>query len=142
MSERDPAEIIGKIGELPTLPEIYSRIAELTSDPDTGAKDLERVIENDQALASKLLKLVNSAFFGFPSEIRTISRAVMIVGFKADGRAVPRYDIVTSGSPRGPAMRFSLFPGGVELAGRGCGSAAGGGTSSERWTGAGAGGEN
>jgi HD-like signal output (HDOD) protein len=83
MTASDPIEIIGKVGELPTLPEIYSRIAELTSDPDTGAKDLERVIENDQALASKLLKLVNSAFFGFPSEIRTISRAVMIVGFKA-----------------------------------------------------------
>jgi HD-like signal output (HDOD) protein len=83
MSPHEPAEIIARIGELPTLPEIYSRISELTSDPETGAKDLERVIENDPALASKLLKLVNSAFFGFPSEIRTISRAVMIVGFKA-----------------------------------------------------------
>ena len=78
-----PCRIVEKVGELPTLPAIYSRIAELTSNPETGAADLERVIEKDQALAGKLLKLVNSAFYGFPVEIRTISRAVMIVGFQA-----------------------------------------------------------
>jgi len=81
--EISPEDIIARTGELPTLPAIYARIAELTADPDTGAKDIEEVIENDQALAGKLLKLVNSAFFGFPVEIKTISRAVMIVGFKA-----------------------------------------------------------
>jgi HD-like signal output (HDOD) protein len=78
-----PDAIIARTGDLPTLPAIYARIAELTADPETGARDLEKVIENDQALASKLLKLVNSAFFGFPVEIRTIGRAVMIVGFRA-----------------------------------------------------------
>lgn len=78
-----PCLVVERIGELPTLPAIYARIAELTSSPDTSAQDLERVIEKDQALSGKLLKLVNSAFYGFPVEIRTISRAVMIVGFKA-----------------------------------------------------------
>ncbi len=81
--ETSPEDIIARTGELPTLPAIYARIAELTADPDTGARDIEEVIENDQALAGKLLRLVNSAFFGFPVEIKTISRAVMIVGFKA-----------------------------------------------------------
>jgi putative nucleotidyltransferase with HDIG domain len=78
-----PCRIVERIGELPTLPAIYARLAELTSSPDTSAEDLERVIEKDQALAGNLLKLVNSAFYGFPVEIRTISRAVMIVGFRA-----------------------------------------------------------
>jgi hypothetical protein len=79
----DPSLIVERVGELPTLPAIYAKIAEMATQPDTSADDLERIIAHDQALAGKLLKLVNSAFYGFPVEIRTIDRAVMIVGFQA-----------------------------------------------------------
>jgi HD-like signal output (HDOD) protein len=77
------ATIVERVGELPTLPAIYARLAELTSQPDTSADDIEQIIEKDPALAAKLLKLVNSAFYGLPVEVRTIHRAVMIIGFKA-----------------------------------------------------------
>ncbi len=75
-------QVAAALGDLPTLPAIHTQIVELSSSDTTSASDLQKVIEVDPVLATKLLKLVNSAFYGFPVEIATIERAVMIIGFK------------------------------------------------------------
>ena len=85
----------------PDGPAAHYNLGEIELDagnPGVALEHFERVIENDQALASKLLKLVNSAFFGFPSEICTISRAVMIVGFKALSQLAMSASVLTSSS--------------------------------------------
>jgi putative nucleotidyltransferase with HDIG domain len=53
---------------------------ELLNHPNTSASDVGEVISQDPALSVRLLKIVNSAFYGFPSRIDTISRAITIVG--------------------------------------------------------------
>jgi len=69
------------ISNLPTLPTVIDRITKLLQNPKTSAEEIGKAITTDQALASKVLKLVNSAFYGFPGKISTITHAIVILGF-------------------------------------------------------------
>ncbi len=69
-----------KVSTLFALPDVVLRINELLNEDNTSNADLEDVILHDPALTAQLLKLVNSAFFGFPGKIDTISRAVSMIG--------------------------------------------------------------
>ena len=75
-------KIVRSIDKMATLPMIYTSVNELVDSPTSSASDLGRVISADQGFTAGLLKLVNSAFYGFPSRIDTVSRAVTIIGFK------------------------------------------------------------
>ena len=70
-----------ELQDLPPLPAVIMRVMETVSDPATSAADLNRLISADQALASKVLRLVNSSYYGFPRKIATITNAVVILGF-------------------------------------------------------------
>jgi len=65
---------------LPTLPSVATQVFHIASDPNSSASDLSDVIKLDQALTSKLLKIVNSAFYGFRQKIGTVTHAVVILG--------------------------------------------------------------
>jgi HD-like signal output (HDOD) protein len=69
------------ITNLPSHPLAIERITRLLSNPRTSVEDVGKAITTDQALASKVLKLVNSAFYGFPGRISTLSHAIVILGF-------------------------------------------------------------
>ncbi len=72
--------LINDTVEIASLPAVVIRAMELLNDPGTSASDIGRIISQDPALSVRLLKIVNSAFYGFPSRIETISRAITIVG--------------------------------------------------------------
>ncbi|MBD3347155.1 MAG: HDOD domain-containing protein [Chitinivibrionales bacterium] len=74
-------KIIGRIDQLPTLPLVCRRLQAMLTDPTVSARDVGAVIEQDQALAAKLLKVVNSSYYHFPKKISTISHSVVILGF-------------------------------------------------------------
>ncbi len=73
--------IITRINNLPSLPLVVNKILEVADDSRAAANDLANVISKDQSLAAEVLKLVNSAFYGFSGNISTISHAVVILGF-------------------------------------------------------------
>jgi len=79
---RDPKKLIQNNIKLPSLPTIFHKINEAIHDPRCSATHIGTIISNDSSLSARLLKLVNSAFYNFPSRIDTISRAVTIVGTK------------------------------------------------------------
>jgi putative nucleotidyltransferase with HDIG domain len=79
----DPQKIIARIDDLPTLPRTVLKITELVNDPRSSAKDLARVITDDQILTARLLKLVNSSFYGLPQRISTVTGAIVLIGFDA-----------------------------------------------------------
>jgi HD-like signal output (HDOD) protein len=83
MSTPDLNRIIGKIEDLPTLPRTVLKITELVNNPRSSAKDLARIITDDQVLTARLLKLVNSSFYGFPQRISTVTGAIVLLGFDA-----------------------------------------------------------
>ncbi len=80
-NKTDILETVSNISTIPTLPTVLERITTLLKNPQTSAEEVGRAITKDQALASKVLKLVNSAFYGFPGRISTITHAVVILGF-------------------------------------------------------------
>jgi putative nucleotidyltransferase with HDIG domain len=70
-----------KLADLPPLPAVVTRIMQTINNPTTSAEELSRLISLDQGLASKILRIVNSAYYGFPKRISTITHAVVILGF-------------------------------------------------------------
>ena len=70
-----------KVETIPTLPIIVTRIMQLVENPKTAAAEITKVVSLDPALTVKILKVVNSAYYGFPKQITTITHAIMILGF-------------------------------------------------------------
>lgn len=83
MNLPDLTRIVGKVEDLPTLPRTYLKITELVNNPRSSADDLARIVGDDQVLTARLLKLVNSSFYGFPQKVSTIRGAVVLLGFDA-----------------------------------------------------------
>ncbi len=85
----DPAQeamilaTIQEISHIATLPEITLKIIRIVEDPDSSAQDLNKVITNDPALGARILKVVNSAFYGLPGQIGSINRAIVLLGLNA-----------------------------------------------------------
>lgn len=75
------AEILvqGVVG-LVSLPEICIRISQMVDNPRSNSAAIGKVISQDAALTARLLKIVNSAFYRFPSRIETVTRAITIIG--------------------------------------------------------------
>lgn len=80
-SEDKIKQLVSRIENVPTLPVVVGRILAATQDPNTSAEDINQIILTDQSLTAKILKLVNSAFYGFPRRIGTVTEAVVILGF-------------------------------------------------------------
>ncbi|HZK57101.1 MAG TPA: HDOD domain-containing protein [Clostridia bacterium] len=76
-------EIIRRVKDIPTLPNITNEIMRLTEDPDSTVRDIENVIMKDQSLTARILRLANSAYYGYPRRISTISEASVLLGFQA-----------------------------------------------------------
>jgi len=68
---------------LQTQPAAVAKITQMMQNPATNAEELGRAIKTDQVLTSSVLKLVNSAFYGFPGRIASISHAVVLLGLSA-----------------------------------------------------------
>lgn len=77
------ADAIREISHIATLPEITLKIVELVESPKSTAQDLHKVISNDPALCSRILKVVNSSFYGLPGQIGSINRAIVMLGLNA-----------------------------------------------------------
>lgn len=71
-----------ELESLPTLPVIATQIIACVNHPNTSVQDVAEVIVKDPAMSTKILKLVNSAFYGFPKRIGTVSHAISILGFE------------------------------------------------------------
>jgi putative nucleotidyltransferase with HDIG domain len=75
--------IIKNARNLPALPQVTSKLLNVFNDAKAQAKDVGKIIESDQSLATQLLKQVNSPFYGFPGRISNLHHAVVIMGFNA-----------------------------------------------------------
>ncbi|MEL6329085.1 MAG: HDOD domain-containing protein [Planctomycetota bacterium] len=75
--------VLGGISHIATLPEITLKIIDLVEDPSSTAQDLHDVISNDPTLSTRILKVVNSSFYGLPGQIGSINRAIVMLGLNA-----------------------------------------------------------
>lgn len=74
---------IRKIKNIATLPAVAQKIMRLIDDPESNIEDLSKVIAYDPALCTRILKVINSSFYGMPQQIGSIDRAVTLLGLNA-----------------------------------------------------------
>jgi len=77
------ATSIHDIKHIATLPGVALKIMNLADNPDSTAEDVKQVIESDPALSTRVLKVVNSSFYGFSRQISSIHHAVVLLGLTA-----------------------------------------------------------
>jgi len=80
MKSKKIDRIINSIGELSTLPTIYMKLSHLLSVPNASIKMISNIISEDPAIAAMVLKIVNSAAYGFYNKIGDLQHAVVILG--------------------------------------------------------------
>jgi putative nucleotidyltransferase with HDIG domain len=74
--------------EIPTIPVVVAKAVGVINNPRSSAKDLTELIMNDQVLAAKILKVANSAYYGLPSKVNNLNRAITLVGFNEVKRMI------------------------------------------------------
>ncbi|MGD9158625.1 MAG: HDOD domain-containing protein [Desulfobacteraceae bacterium] len=94
MDNKELKRHLDKIENLPTLPTIAMEVNSLLQDYNTSIIKLSNVIENDQAIVAKILKLVNSAFFGLRSKVGNIPHAITLLGFNTVRNAVISVSVI------------------------------------------------
>lgn len=80
MNKANIAELVKGVGDLVTLPDVFIRINQLVEDPDSTLDDIAKVVSQDPSFTVRLLRVANSAFYGFSSAIETVPRAVTLIG--------------------------------------------------------------
>jgi two-component system cell cycle response regulator len=81
---------------LPSLPSVAVRVLELTKNPDVGVEQLAGAIQNDQALAAKVLRTVNSSFYGLRQRCTTIHQSIVMLGLSAVKSLTLGFSLVAS----------------------------------------------
>ncbi|MFI5379901.1 MAG: HDOD domain-containing protein [Tepidisphaerales bacterium] len=76
-------ELVKRINSIGTLPEVTARIIATVEDPTSSSADLHKLVSHDPALVTRILKVVNSAFYGLPGQIASINRAIVLLGLNA-----------------------------------------------------------
>ena len=73
-------ELINSLSDVPAMPNVIMRALSIVRDEESSMKELAQVISYDQSLSTKILTLVNSAYYGFPQQISSIIRAISLIG--------------------------------------------------------------
>jgi diguanylate cyclase (GGDEF)-like protein len=95
---------------LPSPPGVALRILELSRSDDTSLEDLAKTISTDPALASRMLKFVNSPSAGFGRQISTLDEAVNQIGLRGVQLMALSFSLVSSGKVEVcPSFDFDRF---------------------------------
>lgn len=74
--------IIKRINDLPPMPKVLFKARKVLSDPNSSFKDISNIIETDQAIAAKILKVANSAYYGLSGMVSSIHQASVVLGYQ------------------------------------------------------------
>ena len=75
-------DLINKAGDLKVLPFVARKALDILNDENCSIEDLSKVIEKDQTIAARILKISNSALYGLRQEVTSLQHALLILGFK------------------------------------------------------------
>lgn len=75
-------DIIERIHTIPSLPEVVTRVVKLVNDPDSNANQVGEIMVKDVGMAAKILRMVNSVYFGLSEPVHDLDQAIVILGFK------------------------------------------------------------
>lgn len=92
LQEMTVETLIENCEDLPTLPDVYLRVRDVIEDPKASMVELARALSVDPGMTARVLKLVNSPFYGLSGKIESVSRAASILGMQ------PIHDLVLASS--------------------------------------------
>ena len=104
----DAFERVLSCPSLPSLPSVAVQILELTRDSNVSLRDIAKVVEQDQALTGKILRTVNSSFYGLAQPCGTVDRALNYLGLNTVKSLVLGFSLVESTKGVGEDTDFSL----------------------------------
>ena len=80
--------ILRTLDDLPAMPHVVQKAQGIMARPDSNIKELARVIELEQAIATRVLKLANSAYYGLSGKVSSVQHASVLLGYKALGELI------------------------------------------------------
>jgi len=96
------------MADLPSLPNVVARVLEETENPSASAANIEKLIATDQALASKVLRVVNSAYYGLSGQVTSVGQAVVILGMQQVRNLVLSVGAISAMKPKTPRQQEVL----------------------------------
>ena len=75
-------EIVERIHTIPSLPEVVTQVVRLVNDPNSSARDVQEIMSKDPGMAAKILRMVNSVYYGLKEKVHSLEQAIAILGFK------------------------------------------------------------
>ena len=82
LSTAELRQVVGSIGELPSLSSTYTSLQQAVRNPNTSIPQVAEIIERDMGMSAKVLQLVNSAFFGLAQTVTTLKSAASYLGME------------------------------------------------------------
>lgn len=76
----DPQQVVAEFKDIPPMPNVMVKALSVIKNPSTGIAELSKIMQVDQAISTKTLSLVNSAFYGFRQQITSINKALVVLG--------------------------------------------------------------
>ncbi|WP_429884600.1 sensor domain-containing diguanylate cyclase [Geoalkalibacter halelectricus] len=99
-----------KSDTLPTLPVVASKLLALSAEEEADLQQIAAVVAQDVSLSSKILRVVNSPFYGFASSIGTISKAVSVMGINPVRSLVLSFSLLeVKNRAAAPGFSFEKF---------------------------------
>lgn len=99
-------KLVNQIQSLPTLPQVVQQVITMVEDPEVSSSKLAKTISMDASLVSKILKVVNSAYYGLPRKIPTLTQATVILGFNSIKNIVLTASVFSAFDKNGKSARF------------------------------------
>ncbi len=102
-------KILKRIKDLPPMPKVLFKARQVMEDPKSGFKEIAKIIETDQAIAAKVLKVANSAYYGLSGMVNSIHQATVVLGYETLEQVIT---MVSSSSLLGKQLKgYSLNAG-------------------------------
>ncbi len=79
-------KILRDVKDLPPMPQVILKAQEMMADPDLDVKKIATIIETDQAIAIKVLRIANSAYYGLSGKVSSIQQAFLVLGYQTLGQ--------------------------------------------------------
>lgn len=82
LADENIRRLVGKLERLPSVPRTYAELTEAVALPGTSVSEIADIVRRDPAMSTKILQLVNSAYFGLAQHISSIPQAVSYLGME------------------------------------------------------------
>jgi HD-like signal output (HDOD) protein len=102
-------DIIERVHTIPSLPEVVMQVVTLVNDPKSSASMIEEIMSKDPAMAAKILRMVNSVYYGLKQPVNDLEQAIAILGFKTIRSIALSISVINAFQQKDSAFNMKAF---------------------------------